>query len=60
MTFREHPQSMCQLIMTKLAIPDGVTQEEHWEALIRDATNDKFCNQRALIKNKLFNQFKGK
>jgi hypothetical protein len=28
-TFREHPQSMCQLIKTMLAIPDGVTQQEH-------------------------------
>ncbi len=39
---REYPQSMCQLIMIKLAIPDGVTQEEYWERLIRDATNNKF------------------
>jgi hypothetical protein len=28
-TFREHPQSRCQLIKTMLAIPDGVTQQEH-------------------------------
>jgi hypothetical protein len=45
--------------MTKLAIPDGVTQQEYWETLKRDATNDKFCNLRASMKNKLFNQFKG-
>jgi hypothetical protein len=51
---------MWQLIMTKLAIPDGVTQQEYWESFIRDATNNKFCNLRALMKNKLFNQFKGK
>jgi hypothetical protein len=51
LTFREHPQSMCQLIMTKLAIPYGMTQEEFWDTLIRDATNDKFCNLRASIKN---------
>jgi hypothetical protein len=47
MTFREHPQSMCQLTMTKLAIPDGVAQQEYWESLIQDATNNKFCNLRA-------------
>jgi hypothetical protein len=45
--------------MTKLAILDGVTHKEYWETLIRDATNDKFCNLRASMKNKLFNQFKG-
>jgi hypothetical protein len=27
--------------MTKLAILDGMTQEEYWETLIREATNDK-------------------
>jgi hypothetical protein len=45
--------------MTNLAIPDGVTHQEYWETLIRDATNKKFCNLRASMKNKLFNQFKG-
>jgi hypothetical protein len=49
---------MCQLILTKLANPDGVTQEEYWETFIRDATNKKFCNLRASMKNKHFNQFK--
>jgi hypothetical protein len=58
-TFREHLQSMCQLIMTKLAIPDGVTQQEYWETIIMDATNNKFCNLRASMNNKIFNQFKG-
>jgi hypothetical protein len=33
-TFRDHPQSMCQLIMTKMAIPDGVTQKKNWESQI--------------------------
>jgi hypothetical protein len=51
---------MCQMIMTKLVIPEGVTQQEYWESFIRDATNHKFCNLRALMKNKIFNQFKGK
>jgi hypothetical protein len=50
-TFRDHPQSMCQIIMTKFAIPDGVTQQEYWESLIKDAMNNKFCNLRALMKN---------
>jgi hypothetical protein len=59
MIFREHPQSMCQLIMTKLAIPDGATQQEYWETLIEEATNNKFYNLRASMKNNLFNQFKG-
>ncbi len=58
-TFREHPQRNCQLIMTKLAILDGVTQQEYCKTLIRDATNNMFCNLSALMKNKLFNQFKG-
>jgi hypothetical protein len=45
--------------MTKLATPDGVTQQEYWETSIRDATKNKFFNLRASMKNKLFNQFKG-
>ncbi len=41
---------MCQLIMKKLAIPDRVTQQEYWETLKRDTTNNKFSNLRASMK----------
>jgi hypothetical protein len=32
---------------------------EYWESLIEDAASNKFCNMRALMKYKFFNQFKG-
>ncbi len=59
-TFRDHPQSMCQIIMTKLESQMEWHNKNTGNHLKRDAMNNKFYNLRASLKNKVFNQFKGK
>ena len=58
--WREDRNSLCQMILRKVAIPVGVDGQSYWEAMILGITNDKFCALRANFKQELFKQFQGK
>jgi len=58
--WREDRNSLCQMILRKVAIPLGVDGQSYWEAMILGITNDKFCALRANFKQELFEQFQGK
>jgi len=58
--WREDINSLCQMILQKVAIPVGVDGQSYWEAIILGITNDKFCALRANFKQELFEQFQGK
>ena len=58
--WREDRNSLCQMILRKVAIPVGVDGQSYWEAMILGITNDKFCALRANFKQELFEQFQGK
>ncbi len=58
--WREDRNSLCQMILQKVAIPVGVVGQSYWEAMILGITNDKFCALRENFKQELFEQFQGK
>jgi hypothetical protein len=57
--WREERNSMCQMILRKVAIPVGVDKRSYWESMILGITNDKFCALRANFKQELFEQYQG-
>ena len=57
--WREEKDSLCQMILRKVAIPIGVDKKSYWESLLLGITNDKFCALRANFKQELFDQFQG-
>ena len=58
--WREDRNSLCQMILCKVAIPVGVDGKSYWESMILGFTNEKFCALRANFKQELFEQFQGK
>ena len=58
--WREDRNSLCQMILQKVAIPVGVDGKSYWESMILGFTNEKFCALRANFKQELFEQFQGK
>lgn len=57
--WREERNSMCQMILRKVALPVGVDKRSYWESMILGITNDKFCALRANFKQEMFEQFQG-
>ncbi len=58
--WREERNSLCQMILCKIAVPVGVDKSSYWESMILGITNNKFCTLRAnFIKQDLFEQFQG-
>ena len=57
--WREEKDSLCQMILCKVAIPIGVDKKSYWESLLLGITNDKFCALRANFKQELFKQYQG-
>ncbi len=57
--WREERNSMCQMIIRKVAIPVGMDKRSYWELMILGITNDKFCALRANFKQELFEQYQG-
>jgi hypothetical protein len=55
--WREERNSMCQMILRKVALPVGVDKRSYWESMILGITNDKFCALRANFKQEFFEQF---
>ncbi len=47
---RDDTRSLCQMILKKVALPQGVDGKSYWEAIILGITNDKFCSLRAKFK----------
>ena len=58
--WREDRNSLCQMILRKVASPLGVDGQSYWEAMILGITNDKFCALHANFNQELFEQFQGK
>ncbi len=57
--WREEKDSLCQMILRKVAIPIGMDKKSYWESLLLGITNDKFCALRANFKQELFEQYQG-
>ena len=55
--WREERNSLCQMILRKVAVPVGVDKRSYWESMILGITNDKFCALQANFKQELFEQF---
>jgi hypothetical protein len=58
--WRDDSNSLCQMILRKVAIPVGVDRKSYWESMILGFTNKTFCALRANFKQELFEQFQGK
>jgi hypothetical protein len=58
--WREDRNSLCQMILQKVAIPVGVDGKSYWESMVLGFTNKKICALRANFKQELFEQFQGK
>ncbi len=58
--WRDDKISVCQMILKKVALPQGVDGKLYWEAMIIGITNDKYCSLRKNFKQELFEQFQGK
>ena len=41
--WREERNSLCQMILCKVAVPVGVDNRSYWESMILGITNNKFC-----------------
>ena len=52
--WREERNSMCQMILHKVATPVGVDKRSYWESMILGITNDKFCALQGNFKLELF------
>jgi hypothetical protein len=48
--WREDRNSLCQMILRKVAIPVGIDGKSYWESMILGFTNKKFCALRANFK----------
>ncbi len=48
------------MILKKVALSLAVDGKSHWEAMMLEITNNKFCSLRADFKQVLFEQFQGK
>ncbi len=57
--WREERNSLCQMILRKVAVPVGVDKRSYWELMILGITNKKFCALQANFKQELFEQFQG-
>jgi hypothetical protein len=57
--WREERNSLCQMILRKVAVPVGVDKRSYWESMILGITNNKFCALQANFKQELFEQFQG-
>ena len=57
--WREEKDSLCQMILRKVAIPIGVDKKSYWESILLGITNNKFCALRANFKQELFEQYQG-
>jgi hypothetical protein len=55
--WRDDKRSLCQMILKKVALPQGVDGKSYWEAMILGITNDTLCSLRANFKQELFEQF---
>ena len=57
--YRDERNSLCQMILKKVAIPCGVVGRMYWDGMLVAITNDKFCSLRSNFKQELFEQFQG-
>ncbi len=58
--WRDNKQSLCQMILKKVALPVGVDGKSYREAMILGITNNKFSSLRANFKQELFERIQGK
>jgi len=59
-TWREDRNSLCQMILKKVAVPLGIDGRMYWESMLLSMTNSKFCSLRSNFKQDIFEQFQGK
>jgi hypothetical protein len=57
--WREEKNSLCQLILKKVAIPAGIDGRMYWESMLLSMTNAKFCSLRSNFKQEILEQFQG-
>jgi hypothetical protein len=55
----ENSKSICQRIMSIVALPSGFIPKDYWMGVARSLANKKMCAMRSNIKKSLFHQFKG-
>ncbi len=58
--WRDDKRSLCQMILSKVAVPVCVDPKSYWEAILLGITNDKYCCLRSNFKQEVFEQFQGK
>ncbi len=56
--WRNDKKSLHQMILKKVALPLGVDEKLHWEAMILGITNNKFCSLRATSSKSCLSSFK--